>query len=104
MFKRNGIGLNGPEKKKSGKCASKKHLGDTCPVQAKDTGKGSDHTRKNSNKNSLHAMITAMEAEEIGHSGMDPDTQYLCSMQNKSRKDLSLMMYNCEVNDSKGIA
>src|SRR5437773_5031840 len=24
------------------KCASSKHLGDTCPVQAKDTGKGSD--------------------------------------------------------------
>src|SRR5437667_7675926 len=82
------------KEKVCGKCASSKHLGDTCPVQAKDTGKGSDHSRKGGNKNSLHAMITAMETEEIGHSEMDPDAQYLCSVQDKSRKDLSLMMYN----------
>src|SRR5436190_22225788 len=104
MFKRNGIGLNGPEKKKSGKCASSKHLGDTCSVQAKDTGKGSDHSRKGGSKNGLHAMITAMEAEEAGLSEMNPDAQYLCSVQDKSRKDLSLMMYNCVVNNSKGTA
>src|SRR5436189_5205541 len=53
------------KEKVCGKCASSKHLGDTCLVQAKDTGKGSDHSRKGGNKNSLHAMITAMEAEEI---------------------------------------
>src|SRR5438046_6227596 len=79
-------------------------FGDTCSVQVKDTDKGSDHSRKSGGKNGLHAMITAMEAEEAGHSEMNPDTQYLCSVQDKSRKDLSLMMYNCEVNDSKGIA
>src|SRR5213078_2477818 len=65
--------------------------------------KGSDHSRKGS-KNGLHAMIMAMEAEEAGRSEMNPDTQYLCSVQDKSRKDLSLLMYNCEVNDSKGTA
>src|SRR5438552_16859976 len=91
------------KEKVCGKCASSKHLGDTCLVQAKDTGKGSDHSRKGGNKNSLHAMIMTMEAEEAGHSEMNPDTQYLCSVPDKSRKDLSLMMYNCEVNDSKGI-
>ena len=86
------------------KCASSKHLGDTCSVQAKDTDKGSDHSRKGGSKNGLHAMITAMEAEEAGRSEMNPDAQYLCSVQDKSRKDLSLMMYNCEVNNSKGTA
>src|SRR6266480_7973534 len=85
------------------KCASKNHLGDTCSAQVKDTDKGSDHSHKSGGKNGLHAMITAMEAEEAGHSEMNPDTQYLCSVPDKSRKDLSLMMYNCEVNDSKGI-
>ena len=86
------------------KCASKNHLGDTCSVQGKDTDKGSDHSRKSGGKNGLHAMITAMEAEEASRSEMNPDTQYLCSVPDKSRKDLSLMMYNCEVNDSKGTA
>ena len=86
------------------KCASKNHLGDTCSVQVKDTDKGSDHSHKSGGKNGLHAMIMAMEAEEAGRSEMNPDTQYLCSVQDKSRKDLSLMMYNCEVNDSKGTA
>src|SRR5947199_864379 len=76
------------KEKVCGKCASSKHLGDTCSVQAKDTDKGSDHSRKGS-KNGLHAMITAMEAEEAGRSEMNPDAQYLCSVQDKSRKDLS---------------
>src|SRR5437667_2653386 len=92
------------KEKVCGKCASSKHLVDTCPVQAKDTGKVSDHFRKVCSKNGLHAMITAMEAEEAGRSEMNPDAQYLCSVQDKHRKDLSLMMYNCEVNNSKGIA
>ena len=49
-------------------------------------------------------MIMAIEAEEAGRSEINPDTQYLCSVPDKSCKDLSLMMYNCKVNDSKGIA
>src|SRR5438045_1453847 len=45
-----------------------------------------------------------MEAEEAGHSEMNSDTEYLCSVQDKSRKDLYLMIDNCKVNDSKGTA
>jgi len=81
------------------KCAAKHHTGENCTV--KDTATGSD-SRKGG-KDSLHAMITAMEAEEA-RSEMHPDGQYLCSVQERSRKDLTLMMYNCEVNESKGIA
>jgi hypothetical protein len=83
------------------KCAAKGHVGENCPV-AKEAGKASDS--RNGNKNSLHAMIMAMEAEEAGCSEMNPDGQYLCSVQDPSRKDLILMMYNCEVNGLKGTA
>jgi len=82
------------------KCAAKAHVGGDCPT-ARDADRGSD-SRK-SGKDSLHAMIMAMEAEEA-HSEMNPDGQYLCSVQERSRKDLTLMMYNCEVNKLKGIA
>ena len=85
------------------KCASKSHFGENCQV-AKDTDKASD-SRNGNGKNSLHAMIMAMEAEDTGHtSEMNPDGQYLCSVQDPTRKDLTLMMYNCEVNKLKGTA
>jgi hypothetical protein len=35
---------------------------------------------------------------------MNPDGQCLCSVQERSRKDSALMMYNYEVNKLKGIA
>ena len=81
------------------KYTSKNHLGDTCStcsIQVKDTDKGSDHSHKRGGKNGLHAMIMAMKVEEAGHiNKINPDTQYLCSVQDKSCKDLSLMRYNC---------
>jgi hypothetical protein len=43
------------------KCAAKAHAGGDCPA-ARDADRGSD-SRKNG-KNSLHAMIMAMETEE----------------------------------------
>jgi hypothetical protein len=84
------------------KCASKSHSGENSSPIAKDAGKGSDS--RNGGKNSLHAVIMAMEAEEAGRREMNPDGQYLCSVQDSTRKDLILLMYDCEVNKLKGIA
>jgi len=82
------------------KCAAKAHVEGDCPA-ARDAAMESD-SRKGG-KNSLHAMIMAMEAEEA-RSEMNLDGQCLCSVQERSRKDSALMMYNYEVNKLKGIA
>ena len=49
-------------------------------------------------------MITIMKVEEADRNEMNLDDQYLCSIQDLTRKDLILMMYNCKVNKLKKIA
>src|SRR5204863_426833 len=85
------------------KCAAKAHAGGNCPV-AKESGKENGNTR-NAAMNKLHAIISGIEDQaDTRSSELDEDSAYLCSVQDKSRKDLILMMYDCEVNKHKGTA
>ena len=84
------------------KCASKGHIGEKCEV-AKEHGKESAQSR-NEIKNSVHSMLMEIEANEAGHSTIDSDAEYLCSVLDPNRKDLILMMYDCEVNKLEGTA
>src|SRR5271154_2101952 len=84
------------------KCVSKSHSEENCHV-AKNANKKSN-SRNDNDKNNLHVMITIMKVEEADRNEMNLDDQYLCSIQDLTRKDLILMMYNCKVNKLKKIA
>ena len=81
------------------KCASKAHANENCMIV-----KSSEKETNVSEDDRLHAMIMAMEEQEGHSSEMNPDSEYLCAVQDRNRRDLILMMYNCEVNRLKGTA
>ena len=80
------------------KCAAKGHVGENCTV-AESSGKESN---SRNGKDRLHTTVTTME--EQGYSEMNTDSEYLCSIRERDRKDLMLMMYDCEVNRVQGTA